>query len=148
MSSKKSGPLLHIEPQSSRQLATLMLLLHGAAMAVVINLDLPFWIVLGLAGSIVVLLFSTWNLYILIQSKKSLKVMIWDEGGSWTLVTADKKSYSATLLSSSYIYPKMLVLQFLASNPRRKYSTVLMQDSLPVNIFRQLFVRLRLELQR
>ena len=148
MSSKKSEPLLHIEPRSSRQLATIMLLMHGAAMAIVINLNLPIWLVLGLAGSIIVLLFSTWNLYILNQNKKSLKVMIWDEEGSWTLITADKKPHAATLLSSSFIFPKMIVLQFLAKNPRKKYSTVIMQDSLPANIFRQLFVRLRLEFQR
>ncbi len=148
MSSKKSGPLLHIEPQSSRQLASLLLLLYGAGMAVVINLDLPTWLVLGLAGSVIVLLFSTWNLYILNQSKKSLKVMIWDEEGCWTLITADKKPHSAKLLSSSYIYPKVLVLQFCTFSSNIKYSTILMQDSLSSLIFRQLFVRLRLEFQR
>jgi len=148
VSSKKSGPSLHIEPKSSRQLATLLLLLHGAAMAVVINLTLPVWMLLGLAGSIIVLLFSSWNLYILNQSKKSLKMMVWDEDGHWTLITPEKEPIEAELLSTSFIYPKMIVLQFLSLTAKKKYSSVLMQDSLSTSIFRRLLVRLRLDFQR
>ncbi len=145
MSLNKSEQSLHIEPRTSRQLAILLLLMHGLAMVVIANLAAPIWLTLGLAGSVVVLLISAWNIYIVGNAKRSVKVMVWDADGNWTLVMGDKQSLKeVSLMPSSFIFPKMLVLKFL-SKKNIKYSTVVMPDSLNPRLFRKLVLRLRLD---
>jgi len=144
VSLNKSEQSLHIEPRSSRQLAILLLVLHGMAMGVVANLDLPGWLLAGLVGSVVVMLYGSWHIYVLGSGKKSIKVMVWDDEGNWKLITAERKSIEAELLPSSFVFPRMLVLHFMSTG-RKKYSTVLMPDSIDPGLFRKLLLRLRFE---
>ena len=142
MSLNKSEQSLHIEPQRSRQLAFLLLMLHGMAMIVVVNLKLDAWIVFALVGSVIVMLICTWHIYVLGQSKKSIKVIVWDADGQWSIVTDNRKSLKADLLPNSYVYPNVIILYFMVDN-KHKYSSIIMPDSIDESLFRRLLVRLR-----
>jgi len=144
VSSNKSEQSLHIEPRRSPQLALILLALHGAAMGALLSLPLNSWLQFALAGSIIGLLVGSWQIYISAQSKKSIKVLVWHEDGSWTLIIDEKKSVEANLLPSSFVFPKIIVLKFLTEH-RQKYSTILMPDALPSNLFHKLFLRLKFE---
>ena len=144
MSSNKSEQSLHIEPKKSPQLALVLLAIHGTAMGVLLSLPVNIWLQFALAGSVIGLLIGSWNIYITGMSKKSIKVLLWHEDGNWTLMTKDKHSIDVTLLPSSYVFPKIIVLQF-RSDENRKYSAILFPDALNPQLFHRLFLRLKFE---
>jgi hypothetical protein len=117
-------------------------MLHGLAMGVVINLKVDVWLMLGLAGSVIALMIATWHIYVLGNSKKSVKVIVWDADGQWTVITDNRKSHKATLLPSSYVYPNIIILHFVAKNKQR-YSAIIMPDSIDGSLYRRLLIRLR-----
>ena len=142
MSLNKSEQSLHIEPKRSRQLAFLLLMLHGLAMVVIVNLAMDAWVTAAVAIGIIGFMVTTWHIYVSGTSKKSIKVLVWDADGQWTVITENRKSHKAELLPSTYVYPHIIVLQFLGDN-RQKYSTIIMPDSIGDNLYRRLLVRLR-----
>lgn len=144
MSLNKSEQSLHIEPRRSRHLALTLLLIHGAAMGVVLTLAIPVWLLLGLAGSVIALLVGSWHVYVNGESKKSIRLMVWNEEGDWEVMTSENKMLQAMLLPGSYVFEKFMILRFAAED-KRKYSTILMSDSLPPRLFHRLFLRLKFE---
>lgn len=147
MSLNKSGQSLHIEPRKSPQLALTLLVLHGSAMGIVLSAHFDPWLQFALAGSIIGLLVGSWQLYVFGNSKKSVKLMVWHEDGNWTLLTDEQKSLDADLMPSSYVFPKLIVLKFLVGK-NRKFSTIIMPDSLTPTLFHKLFLRLKFEAGR
>ncbi len=144
MSSKKSEPPLHIEPRSSRQLALALLLVHAAAMAVIINLGLPPWASLALAGSVVMSLYINFNTQVLGRGRSALTSLVWEEEGEWTLMDALGERLHGRLRPSSYVHPRLLILNFdIEDKPNR--TLVLLRDSLDARTFHRLLMRLNLE---
>jgi len=144
MSSKKSESPIHIEPRGSRQLALALLLVHAAAMAVVINLGLPPWASLALAGSVVMSLYMTFSTQVLGRGRSALTSLVWDEEGDWTLMDSLGERLQGRLRPNSYVHPRLLILNFIIEGKPNR-SLVLMRDSLDPRTFHRLLMRLNLE---
>lgn len=144
MSYNKSEQSLHIEPRRSFSLALLLLLIHGSAMVIIAQVDLPWWLKFGLVGSVIVLLVANWHLYVMARGKKAIRMLVWDAGGSWTLVTDRQQSLQAKLLPFRLIFPQLIVLLFRVEG-KNKYSSIIMQDALDPRLYRRLLMRLRLD---
>jgi hypothetical protein len=144
VSSKTSEPPLRLEPRSSRQLALALLLVHAAAMTAVVNLALPAWMIMGLAGTVVMSLYITFNTQVLGRGRFALCSLVWEVDGDWTVISADGTEHKAWLRPSSVAYAWLVILNLVVQGEGNR-SLVLMQDSLDARTFRRLLVRLRLE---
>jgi toxin CptA len=144
VSSKKSVPPLRIEPRLSRQLALLLLCLHGAALAVIGLLQASFWVHAALSAVVLVNFYSTFTTHVLGWGKLAILSLVWGGDGEWTLLSAKGSESVAKLLPSSYVHPRMIILNFRIPETGRR-TQLLMQDSLDPNTYRRLLARMRLE---
>jgi hypothetical protein len=144
VSSKRSEPPLHLEPRSSRQLALVLLLTHGAAMAAIIQLPLEPWLMGGLAGSVIMSLYFTVKTHVQGRGRMAVWSLVWHADGEWTLLSEQGEELKARLLPATYVHPKLVLLNFAVAG-RGYRAVVLMEDSLDRATFRRLLVRLRMD---
>ncbi len=144
MSSERSDPPLRLEPRASRILALLLLLVHGAAMVAVAPLDLQPWFKALLVSGVVMNLYIQFNTHVLGRSARSILLLVWEPEGDWTLISAAGEEFKARLLDSSYLLPRIQVLNFRTEHHGRR-SFFVMPDSLPPSVQHRLMLRLRLE---
>ena len=142
MSSNRFDVTLRIEPRPSRWLATLLLLTHGGAMAVIPPLALPVAVQLGLCAGIVVSLVRTLPTHALLRSGRAVVQLVWDADGHWTVARADGTVWDAELLPFSYVHTHLVVLNFRMGSPWRRRSVILTSDSVDPPTFRRLRARL------
>lgn len=140
---RRERPLLWIRPRPSRRLAALVLVAHGAALAVVFAIPLDwYWRVL-LAAAVVGGLARALGAHVLYLAPRAVREATWDSDGTWTLTLVSGEREKASLLPSTYVTARLLVLSFRCGRWRHR-ALVLTTDALEPNLLRRLRVRLRL----
>lgn len=141
MSSKKYASPLILEPDPSRIYIALMLFVHLGAMAVIIPLNFHWAIKVVLW---IVLLASLLSV-IKKQGKGNVRCLSWKEDSDWVLSQEDGTEVEARLLTTTYVNPWLVVLNFKMLEDNRQRSVSLFRDALDQETFRKLRVRLALE---
>jgi len=70
--------------------------------------------------------------------------MRWDTNDVWHLTRRDGSETKADLQGDSFVHPALTVLNFRVAGTRRRESAVIMPDTLAVDLFRKLRVRIKL----
>ena len=135
---------IEFRPKASRQLALLLAGFHLLA-ATALVLSVPYKP--ALAALLLVTLWSWYRanrLHVQRRGRHAVRRAVWQVDGQWQLDDSKGETHSATLMPTSYLHPRLVILNFkLGSGGRR--NLVLMPDSLDATTLRQLRVRLRIE---
>ncbi len=135
------GPL-RIEPGFSRRLALYVVLSHGLGMSTLVALPLamPWRLVLSLL--VVISLVHGLRSQVLRSGRFALRAAELGADGSWLLYTAKGAIQSASLSRSSFVRPRLTVLNFSTGRFGRS-SMILLPDAVDGETLRRLRVRLR-----
>jgi len=121
-----------------------LLLLHATALLVVALLPLPLPATLTLATAVMLGLAWHWRLHVSPDYPHAVRGLRWKTDGDCILQLASGEQLSTRMAAHAFVMPWLVILYF-QDRPR---SLVLLPDMLPAQTFRQLRVRLRLELQQ
>jgi len=121
-----------------------LLLLHAAALLVVALLPLPLPAILTLAAVVLLSLAWHWRLRVSPDYPHAVRRLRWEADGDCILQLASGEQLNTRLATRPFVMPWLVILYF----QERPRSLVLLPDMLPTQAFRQLRVRLRLELQQ
>ncbi len=150
MSSPRYAAPLWLEPQPSRRLGGLLILLHLIAALALFATGLSAGFTGALAGLLLLSLGYSLSLHARWitppgwLATRRIESLLWDSEGRWQLTLADGSQHDATLQRDYYLHPGLLLLNFAGDRDRR-LTLVLLPDSLPPEVHRQLRVRLRVE---
>lgn len=153
MSLPKSAPPLKVELRPSRWLASVILLAHGGALAVLVPLTLPIWALAPLVGVITGSLVYTLKTHAMLRGPLTIRRVIWDSDNDWSLHAASGEQLAVRLLPGSYVHPLLVILNFELEAPplgtsggglfsAKRRSIVLAKDSADATTLRQLRARL------
>ncbi len=106
--------------------------------------ELPMWLSLPIKLAVVIGFIFHLRTYLFRNSAKAITEMIWFEADDWQLLDAYRQQHQVKLLGNSLISPWLLVLNFRAESDGKKWSVVLMPDSVDSTTFRRLNAKLRL----
>ena len=121
-----------------------LVLLHAAALTVVALLPLPLPIILALVVTVLLSLAWHWRTRVSPRYPHAVRGLRWEANGDCVLHLASGKQLNTRLASHAFVMPWLVILYF-HGRPRH---LVLLPDMLATQAFRQLRVRLRLELQQ
>ena len=79
----------------------------------------------------------------LLHKGAAVALAVWHQDGSWSLVDATGAAQDAALSGSSYVHPRLIILNFRVG-PVRRRTLVLLPDNTPAVVLRRLRARLRL----
>jgi hypothetical protein len=108
-----------IRPGFSRLLAFYLLSLHGLAVWLVVLLPLQGVLRILLAAFTLYSLFYFWRRHLWQQGGRAVTGVEWSGEGEWILWDAQEKTTAATLSGSSYINPRLLILNFKTTDGKR-----------------------------
>ncbi|MEJ2326279.1 MAG: hypothetical protein P8Y27_08060 [Chromatiaceae bacterium] len=135
-------PLL-LRPGFSRRLAGFIGGTHGAGLAVLMLLPIPwYWRGAGALFVIGSFLYQA-SVHLLHRGRGAVRAASWGADGTWTLSLASRGELEATLAPSTFVGNSLMVLNFRCGRWRR-YALVLLPDNLDATLLRRLRVRLRL----
>jgi toxin CptA len=138
---------LEFRPRPSRILARFLLAVHVAA-AISVIYGAPGHIgTAALLGFVVISYYWNYRRHILMIGGRSPRRVICKSDGSWYLQDRDGEVRAAELLPSSYLHPRLVILNFRLEKSRRRRNLVLCSDSLDVRSLRQLRQHLRVAAQ-
>lgn len=138
MSSTPYGEPLELLIRPSRLMATLLCLMHMAAIAVCAPLPIPLAYRAAIMLGIVCAFF--WNGHVYLQ--RTPKRLLWSPEEGWTLTDRAGKVQEVRLLPEAYISQWLVIAHF--KDERGKRCTVMLaQDSVRAEGFRRLKVLLR-----
>jgi hypothetical protein len=126
----------------SRRMLAWVVLLHAIALTVTALLPLPA----SLALVVAVLLSLAWHWRTRVSPRypHAVRGLRWEADGDCVLQLASGEQLTARMAAHAFVMPWLVILYF-HSRPRH---LVLLPDMLATRAFRQLRVRLRLELQQ
>ena len=148
MSSKEFAGALELRPRPSRWLERILLGFHGLTAAVLIAGVPNRWL---LGGALALLILSAyWNrrVYVLRRGARAVRRALWQPDGRWVLEDNSGVTSEAKLLPSSYLHPRLVILNFALLRDRTRRDLVLLPDSLDFHTLRQLRARLRVTAQQ
>ena len=141
--SRPSAAPLRIEAGPSLRLGLCLLPVHLAGLAVLPWLPLPWYLRLAVAVLIVLGFVGAWRTHVRRISPRAIRNAELDSEGAWTLGLADGRVLAARLLPSSFVHPKLVVLNFRTGLLARRH-LVLAFDAADADLLRRLRVRLRM----
>lgn len=141
MTSHRGRPALTIAPGVSQRLAAFVVLTHLAAALSVASLPWPWPMVLIAVASS--LLYQI-QVHVLRRARWSIRALHWRTDGTWRIGLVSGAEIQATLLPSTFVSQRLVVLNLSAGNWRR-FAIPLLSDSLDGEDLRRLRQRLRLE---
>ncbi len=148
MSSKEFAAALDLRPRPSKWLDRILLGFHALA-AVVIIAGVPnrWWLA---AALVLVAASAYWSrrVHVLRRSRSAIRRALWQPDGRWLLEDNAGVTGEAKLLPSSYLHPRLVILNFSLLRNRERRDLVLLPDSLDFNTLRQLRARLRVTAQQ
>jgi hypothetical protein len=135
-------PPLHLQPGVSRWLAGFVAGTHGIAAIVVLLMPaLAWWGKALLLGLVAISLRHFWRLHIARTHPDAIHEATFYTLDNWRIQTGTGGKFAA-LSDSSFIHTWLCVLN-LRSQAGKLYTLVLLPDSVPQDVLRQLRVRLR-----
>ena len=136
---------IEIRPRSSRLLSGLLLGFHLLCVIVV----LASVTYKPAAAALILLTLLSWyrahRQHIQYRGRAAVRRLVWQSDGSWLLDDGQAKQRPAGLLPSTYLHPRLVILNFRLLDSRQRRNVVLLPDSLDPECLRQLRVRLRIE---
>lgn len=143
MSSQRSAPPLQIDLRASSLLTVMVMVLHVAAMLLVLWLPLAGgWRVL-LTIAIIYSAGHALVFHVLRCTATSPRRLIWHGDGHWTLISRNGRQSPVDLLTDSYVHARLVILNLRRDGHR--LSLVLMPDAVNRQLLRRLRLRLLLE---
>lgn len=128
--------------QPSYYLLALLAVMHFGAVWILWQLAIPVFLIFILSILCLVNFIHSSQKYALLTHKRAV-VYFWREmKGGWQLVDKTGKSERVELLENSVKTVFVTLLNFRSIKTRKKYTVIVMLDSLPKNIFRRLRVLL------
>lgn len=137
------GGILVIEPKVSLMLASIVSVAHLTTLLVLVLLPLPWWILLPLAGTVLLSLGYVLHRYVFMKGRKAVRKLIWDAHGTLKLLNGEEKELDAALCCDTFVSRWLIVLN-LKTGQVGNHSLVLLPDSLAQDLMRQLRARVRL----
>jgi hypothetical protein len=144
MSSGKYAAPLHLELRPSRRLAVWLGVLHATTASVVFLAPLPLLAQVALSTVLIASALRSVRVHALHKGRRAVTMLVWDADDRWWLRCSQGDEQAATLLGDSLVQPLLMVLNFRIDGTRRRVSVVLLSDSLPAELLRQLRARLRI----
>jgi hypothetical protein len=121
-----------------------LLLLHATALLVAALLPVPFAAVLALVILVLLSLAWHWRQWLSPHNPRAVRGLRWEAGGQCILRLASGEQLTTRLAAHAFVMP-WLVIVYFQGPPRH---LVLLPDMLAAEAFRQLRVRLLMELQQ
>jgi hypothetical protein len=121
-----------------------LLLLHAAALVVVLLLPWPLLANLALSAVVLLSLAWHWRRRLSPRYPHAVRGLHWEADGACVLRLASGKQLDVRLAGHAFVMPWLVILYF----QDRPWHLVLLPDMLAAETFRRLRVRLRLELQQ
>jgi len=121
-----------------------LVLLHATALLVMTLLPMPLPAILALTVAVLLSLAWHWRLRVSPRYPHAVRGLRWEADGECVLRLASGEQLNARLAAHAFVMPWLVILYF--QGPPRHL--VLLPDMLAAQAFRQLRVRLRLELQQ
>lgn len=135
---------LDFKPRASRLLSRFLIMVHALA-AVVILLWVPGRVaVAALLGLVVISFLSNYRRHVLHRGRHAPRRVVCQGNGQWQLQDRYGEMLPARLHPSSYLHPKLVILNFVLDRAPRRRNLVLCPDSLDTQTLRQLRARLRI----
>lgn len=97
----------------------------------------------GLSALVLASLAYALGAQVLLVVPRAVREAIWRSDGTWTLTLVSGEQVEARLLPSTFVLPRLLVLNFRRGRWRSR-AMVLLPDALDSDLLRRLRVRLRL----
>lgn len=145
MSLNYSEAPIELKPRPSAWLAWILAGFH-ALVAIVVLIAVPFK---PAAAALVLLTTLSWfrshRLHIRHEGRRAVRRLVWQADGSWLLEDTGRQMHAAQLLPSSYLHPRLVLLNFRLEDSGRRRNVLLLTDSLDPECLRRLRVRLRVE---
>jgi len=124
-------------------LTAFLLATHGLGLSVALLIPLDWYWRCGLAVLVLAGLLHALGMQVLFMVPWAVREAIWEPDGAWTLTLVSGDRVETRLLSSSFVSPRVLVLNFRRGRWRSR-TMVLASDTLDSDLLRSLRVRLRL----
>lgn len=142
MSSIEFEAPLRVRPEASWLLAVILTGAHVLALATLSVLVLPQ--ALKLAMGVVVLSSLCRAIYtrVLLRGPRAIRAIVWGVCGDMVVRDGADREYQAQAAFDSFAHPWAIVLNLRLNDSSRR-TLVLLPDSVPKDVFRQLRVRLR-----
>ena len=144
MSSHSYALPLRLERRPSHYLMLAVIVVHSAALLVLLPLPLLWWIKIPVAGGIAAQWISAWRRHVMLAEPKSVRRLVWMAEHRWELSGADGASREARLLPGAYVHPFLVILCFMLEDNSR-CTVILPPDSLDSDSHRRLRVQLLLQ---
>jgi hypothetical protein len=136
------GEKLDLLLRPSRYLMGGLLLLHIAALMVVLALALQWWAIVSIAIILSVSLMVNIQKYVGFQFKNSIHQLSTLNGTQWTLTQKNQQVIEASIMGDSVVTSYLLILNFVAKN-KKKYSVIILRDMVSAQEFRATHLLLR-----
>ncbi|HXG28862.1 MAG TPA: protein YgfX [Nevskiales bacterium] len=138
---------LDFRPRASRLLARFLIGVHALAALAVLLWVPGRGMVAALLGLVALSFIRNYRRHVLHRGKYAPRRVICQADGRWLLQDHRGKMQEARLLPSSYLHPRLVILNFALQQRPRRRNLVLCPDSLDAQTLRQLRARLRLAAQ-
>lgn len=130
--------------KSSLQKNSLIIIPHVLALVLVISIPvismlMTYLLIVLIVNSLAYFSFR----YIALSLNQSVVSIAQDSEKNWFLATADNNRIDVELLDSSFASKLMIIINYMGIN-NKKYTTVIMPDSVSPDEYRRLLVRLKL----
>lgn len=135
---------LQVDIGPSRSMLAWLLVLHASALLVVTLLPVPVAASIALVVTVLLSLAWHWRLRVSQRYPHAVRNLRWEADGSCILKLASGEQLTTQLAAHAFVMPWLVILYF-QDRPRH---LVLLPDMLATQVFRQLRVRLRMELQQ
>ena len=122
---------------------TALLVVHGAALAVIPPLSLDEWIKWLAAAAIIWQFIVIWRRHVTLATPRAVRCLVWEGNGRWKLFTTDGEYREASLRPLTYVHAWLVVLRFVTDDKRRS-TVILPPDVLDPDSHRRLRARLKL----
>lgn len=128
---------LHLRLRPSRQVAALLLLMHGALMLAILMIHIAWWF--NLAGGVVVVLsfVHAFRRHVSLLSPQSILELSEDGKGQWTLKTRSGQDVKAHLKSNSVSTNFILVMNFKEDKKSLTHTVLVCPDSISKDNYRR-----------
>lgn len=138
---------LDFKPRASRLLARFLFAVHALATVVVLLWVPGRFAVAALLALVAVSFFANYRQHVLHRGRRAPRRIVCQGDGQWQLQDKHGEMLPARLLPSSYLHPKLVILNFALEQSPCRRNLVLCPDSLDAQTLRQLRAKLRITSQ-
>jgi hypothetical protein len=135
---------LDFKPRPSVLLARFLFAVHALAVITVLVWVPGRGMVAALLVLIALSLFRNYRRHVLHRGQRAPRRVVCGGDGHWLLQDQQGEMRPARLLPSSYLHPRLVILNFALDESPRRRNLVLCPDSLDAQTLRQLRARLRI----